>query len=232
MKKVSSRERLLAAIDHAEVDPTPLCFFLFKALWDRCRDHYEFIERQVQLGADVKIGLPNLPRRFDPEVKTKVWSEKVDSEVILHKVYETPKGDLEAIVGKTADWPHGEDIPLCSDYNIPRSKKFLITSSEDLPKLKFLFSEPTKEEIEKTNQQSKTVKNFAAKEGLLTELWTGLRLGDNTCHLCGAERFALSGLSEPDFLEEFLGILAEWDKNLLEILLENRPDIYVKTSMV
>ena len=58
MKKISSRERMLAALECREPDYVPMCFMIFSALRSRCKDQFEFIDRQVELGLDAFVDLP------------------------------------------------------------------------------------------------------------------------------------------------------------------------------
>ena len=47
---MSSRQRMLAALDCQEPDHTPCAFMLFNALRDRSQSYTEFVERQVEMG--------------------------------------------------------------------------------------------------------------------------------------------------------------------------------------
>lgn len=40
--------------------------------------------------------------------------------LLVDKVYDTPEGQLCQAFKITTDWPHGQDIPMFSDFNIPR----------------------------------------------------------------------------------------------------------------
>ena len=137
---MSSRERMLLAINHQEADHVPLTFRLFGDWtpphddWDREFDHMAVI------GA---------PSRYHPDVKTRTWREKKPGEryPILFKEYETPKGIIKQIVQETEDWPHGDDVPLLSDHMDSRAKKFAVEDLEDLEKIPYLFYDPTDEQI-------------------------------------------------------------------------------------
>ena len=61
MKEISSRERMIAAIECREPDYVPLCFMIFRALRSRCRDKYEFVDKQLELGLDAVLELPVTP---------------------------------------------------------------------------------------------------------------------------------------------------------------------------
>ena len=87
-KKLSSRERMMAAIECQEPDYVPLCFMIFSALKNRCKNKYEFVDKQLELGLDAVLDLPvtppptqsehsdlyGLPAQFDPRVQVnKAW---------------------------------------------------------------------------------------------------------------------------------------------------------------
>ena len=113
-KEFSSRERMIAAFENRESDYVPCSFMIFTALEKKCKDQLEFIEKQLELGLDVKVELPELPFRFHPEVEVKEWQEPAKKEKcsLLHKEYITPAGKLTSIVRKTEDWPYGNHVPL------------------------------------------------------------------------------------------------------------------------
>ncbi len=74
---------------------------------------------------------------------------------LLYKAYYTPAGKLTSIVKKTGDWPYNDSVPLFNDYLTPRSKKFLITSKDDLESLRYLFGEPTADDILNFREKAK-----------------------------------------------------------------------------
>jgi len=138
-KELSSRERMLAAIRNEEADRVPFCFMIFAALRDRCKDRFEFVEKQLEMGLDAMVelpmgpldvktdhnDLPGLPVTYHPQVKVKEWREDIPTETypILHKEYHTPVGTLKTAVNKTDDWPYADRVPFFDDYLIPRSRK-------------------------------------------------------------------------------------------------------------
>jgi len=166
-KKLSSRERMLINLNKKQADYIPCSFMIFTALKNRCKNQFEFIEKQIKLGLDAKVELPELPIRFYPEVKTKEWKEATKESTLLYKVYYTPAGKLTSIVKKTDDWPYNDSVPLFNDYLTLRSKKFLITSKDDLESLRYLFGEPTADDILNFREKAKKLKEFAYKRGLL-----------------------------------------------------------------
>lgn len=245
MKRISSGERMLMAMENKEADYLPCSFMIFTALEKRCKDQFEFYEKQLELGLDVRLELPELPIRFHPEVKTKEWKETIKEEKypFIHKEYITPEGKLETIVRKTEDWPYGNHVPLFNDYLAPRSKKFLIGKMEDLKSVRFLFDEPTIEDISNFRNQSKRTKAFAKKKGLLISGgWKSIYIqkgidadggvmgADALMWLCGGEKAILLAMDEPEMIEGLLQIISDWNIKRMEIYLEEGIDLLIRRA--
>jgi len=218
---------------------------IFTVLQKRCRDQFEFIEKQMELGLDAKVELPELPFRFHPEVKIKEWKEvrKEEECPLLYKEYLTPEGKLTSIVRKTEDWPYHDQVPLFNDYLAPRSKKFLIERKEDLKRLKFLLAEPTAEDISDFRSQSKELKKFAIEKGLLLSGgWRssgpekgidkdgGTMGADALMWLCGAVNAIFLAMDEPELIEELLEIISAWNIKRMDIYLEQGIDLLVRRA--
>lgn len=63
-KKRTSQERMLIALDNKQADYIPCSFMIFTALKRECKNQFEFIKKQIELGLDVKVEFPELPIRF------------------------------------------------------------------------------------------------------------------------------------------------------------------------
>lgn len=241
-----SRERMLAAIASREPDHVPCSFMIFHALRERCRDQFQFVERQLAVGLDATMELPvrrarsertesdqvdlcGLPVRFTPtvEVKDRLEQETGERYPILHREYVTPDGTLSTAVSKTADWVHGDGVPLFDDFVIPRARNPLITGPEDLPALRHLFTPPSREDIVAFRDAARAAKNVAAKHDLLIVGEQGVYF-DAACWLCGIKQLMLMAIDNPPFLEELLGIIGEWNRERMEVVLEEGIDLFVR----
>lgn len=242
-KKFSSRERMLITLNNKEADYIPCSFMIFTALKKRCKNQFEFIEKQIELGLDTKVELPELPIRFHPEVKIKEWKERAKEGTLLYKEYHTPEGELESIIKKTNDWPYNDSIPLFNDYLVPRSKKFLMTCEEDLNSIPYLFSEPTKGDILNFRTKAKRLKKLARNRDLLVSGgWRsdGSEMGinedagtmgaDALIWLCGAERMLLWAMDKPEIIEQLLKIISHWNIKRMKIYLEEGVDLLVRRA--
>jgi hypothetical protein len=222
----------------------PLCFMIFRALSSRCKDQYEFMERQLELGLDAVVELPivpprkrlvdqsdlhGLPVQFDPQVQVREWKEDRDDEkyALLHKEYNTPSGRLEAIVSKAEDWPYGDHVPLFDDYLIPRSKKFLVAGQSDLEHLKYLLMSLSKEEIDGVKEASRPAKEFAERRELLVTGGWGVGM-DAACWICGIEDLMLASIYNPAFVEEMANMIARWNQERMQVVLDMGVDLFIR----
>jgi uroporphyrinogen-III decarboxylase len=243
---MSSRERMLATIAHEETDYTPCSFMIYNALRSRCRDQFEFVERQVAMGLDTCMGLPvrdttrdrstseqadfhGLPVRFRDNVQVQDWRQDEPGAryPTLHRRYATPAGTLMTSVDMTEDWVQGERVPLFDDFVIPRARKRLVVGAGDLPALRCLLTPPTDDEITEFRQTSQRAKETASRLELMTiGEWGGLF--DIACWLCGMEELVYAALEQPDFVEELLAIIGEWNRVREEIILDVGVDLFIR----
>lgn len=226
---LSSKERLLRTIEFERTDHVPLCVLLWSSLRSRCSSTEEYVQRQLDLGLDAVVPLPHLAWDHDRRVEVEICKEDREPYALVHKVYRTPGGQLEAIAEQTADWPHGDDIPVFSDFNVPRSEKFLVTAEEDLEPLKYLLADPDPAAIERFRRRARELKAFA-DERQLAVVTPGVRLADSVFWLCGPTQFATWGLTQPDLLKALFDIIARWQRKRVELYLEERPDIFVRAE--
>ena len=226
MPGLSSRERLLRAIVHAEPDRVPFVFNLFQLPHDalpphlRHRGQVERAERFLAAGLDDTLGL-GVPWGFHPEVRTRVWKDQPTGSryPLLHKVYETPKGPLQQTVRQTEDWPHGEDVPLFSDHNVSRATRFPVETEDDLERLPYLLGFPSDDEVRGFREEARELKRAADRLGVVLEghCTTG---ADSAIWLCGVENLIVACHERPAFAHEVLRIIREWEMPRLELLLE------------
>jgi hypothetical protein len=226
MASLSSRERLLLTIDHVEPDRVPFVFHLFDYPQEALPAHLrhdgqvERAERFLAAGLDDTLQF-DVPWRFHPEVRTRVWKDQPPGEPypLLHKVYETPKGPLTQVVKQTEDWPHGDDVEVFSDHNVPRSARFLVETEEDLERLPYILAAPSDEQIDGFRRQARELKRSADRLGVALEGHCGSG-GDSAIWLCGVENFVMACRERPAFAHEVLRVIHEWEMDRLRLLLE------------
>ena len=128
---LSSRDRMLAALECRQPDHVPCCFSAFQSLRQQCTDQADFLDRQLEMGLNAAVTVSTIPLRHDPRVRIREWREDLPDELypILHKEYETPAGTLCTAVSTSEDWPWGDHVPFMDDFLIPRSR----TSARPIP---------------------------------------------------------------------------------------------------
>ena len=145
---LTSRQRMLGAINHLQVDHPPCSFMLNNGLKSTCADYLEFIHKQIDLGLDTYVQIPprppvvindsynlhGLPVSYHHSVQIEEWIELLDHEryPVLFKEYHTPAGTLRAEVFQDDEWRWGDHVPFLDDYLETRSRKYLLTGPEDL----------------------------------------------------------------------------------------------------
>ena len=203
-----------------------------------CETDFEFYQKQLDLGLDVRVELPDLPIGPGSDVSVRCWKEAPAKEgdvSLLHKEYDTPSGTLKAIVRQVEDWPYGDQVPLLDDYLACRSEKFLVSRPEDLPALRHLLAPPGDEAIAAFGDMAKEYRRFAEDHELL---FTGgyrtyradnipLSGADGTTFgidglmwLCGSTEPLFWAYDQPGFLEELIDIMATFTRRRIEIFLD------------
>jgi len=245
MPDMSSRQRMLAALECREPDHTPCSFMLFNALRDDSRDFLDFIERQLALGLDAYVQIPprdpifrndyfnlhGIAVNYHPSVRIREWTQREPGEEhpIMYKEYITPAGTLTAEVRQTDDWPWADHVPFLDDYLSPRSRKFIVTGPEDLPALRYLLVPPTEQERQDFLAGSQAAIELARRHDLL--LAGGWGVGaDMFGWIYGLENMMLALYDQPDFIAEMLDIIAEWNRSRMEVVLSAGVDLYIKRA--
>lgn len=208
---LSSRERMLLAINHQEADHVPLVLNIFD--WKPPHEGWDN-------GTDNRISI-SAPSRYHPDVTTRAGREVKPDEryPLLFKEYETPKGIIRQIAQQTKDWPYGDDVPLFSDYNISRLKKFPVAEEADLEKLPFLFFPPSKEGLKEFQEHAKSVKRLAEERQILLEGHAG-GFGDYAAWLMGITNLLIAAMDRPDFVHQLLDTILDWEMRDIEFLLD------------
>ncbi|HIE04625.1 MAG TPA: hypothetical protein EYP61_07680 [Candidatus Latescibacteria bacterium] len=238
---MTSKERLLAAISGDRPDHVPCSFMIFRALRNRCKDIFEFAERQLEMGLDARMDfgiepapwyhadLHGLPVRFHPEVEIREWREDRPGEryPVLCKEYVTPAGTLRTEVYRTEDWPYGDRVPFMEDHIVPRSLKHLVTGREDVEPLRYLLIPPADEDLRRFVERYRKVRKFAEDKGLLVAGGWGVGL-DALVWLCGMEELLLLSMDDPEFVDELLKLVGDWNVERMEPFLDMGVDLFVR----
>ena len=244
-EKMSSRERMIAALDCREPDHVPLSFMLFNGLKSISKDYVDFIQRQIDMGLDVFVELPprppvvvndyynlhGIPVSYHPSVVVNEWIERFPDEddPIMIKEYQTPAGTLRTEVRQTDDWRWGDHVPFLDDYLVPRSRKFLINGEENLAALEYLLVDPTPDEVTQFKKESQPMISLAKEHDLL--LAGGWGIGaDLIGWVFGLQRMLFAVYDQPEFIKRLLGIIAEWNRKRMKVVLNTGVDLLIKRA--
>jgi hypothetical protein len=242
---MSSRERMLCAIECGTPDHVPLSFMIFSALDRRCSGPLESFERQMAMGLDTVVDLCRLtaaentdsrdayglPVRFGPEVEVREWRQDAPQGryPLLHKEYVTPEGTLTCVVKQTDDWPYGDHVPFLDDYVEARATKALVTRPEDLPALRHLLRPVQPRAVEPLGQAWGRARRFAEAHDVLTSGGWGVG-GDALAWLCGLEDSVLMAVDCPQMLDGILEVVGDWNRSRMEIILDAGVDLFIRRA--
>jgi uroporphyrinogen-III decarboxylase len=240
MDSLSSRERLLTAIQYEEPDHVPLLFNSFgfsppaQLAWS---SPVEEAQRWLSIGVDAWLRL-SLPIVYHRDVTVREWTETIVGErwPVMIKEYDTPAGVLRQEVRRTDDWispewpghkTGGGGVELLDDLNVPRSRRFPIQTAQDVEKLRYLLHPLPDAAIARFREQAAAIARHADELGVLLVAYEPAG-ADVATWLCGVEGMVLMALDRPDVFGALLNVFHEWDKRNVEILLDTPVDLFLR----
>ena len=235
-KRLTSRERMLLAINHQEADYVPLWFnWHYKDTqilqWD---EPIERAERVLAMGLDDTI-LIGVPDSVHPETSTRVWVEHPENSryPLIHKEYHTPKGVMHQIVKQTDDFDDPEYwqknggldvVGLANNYGVPRTVEWPVKGIEDLEKLACFYQPPTAEQLATFRETVRRAKELDRRCGVLLEGgW--IDVGDFIYALLGFENLVEAQVDRPGLIEALLEMLIPRARRRIDLLLDAGVDI-------
>jgi hypothetical protein len=234
---LSSRERLLLAINHQEADYVPLTLHtgyagdFFQNSWvgrsvlksRGWSSEYELVTEMLEMGTDPMFRFHFRPLQFNPRVEIRTWRGETPAGEELPvwvKEYHTPKGVLRQVVRLTPDWPHYDFylpfVPLWSDYLVPpaRSREYLIKGPEDIEAFACLFIESTKDELTVWAEEAEQVRRFDDERGVLVRSgphYSLPMLGTGVVDCMGVEKMIEMAVDHPESMHRLLDIFLDWN---------------------
>ena len=237
---MTSRERMLAALECRPVDHVPCSFMLFGNLRSRCRTDEEFVRRQLEMGLDAYCHTGFLEPSIHPEARESVWVTEEGPRTVYHRRIDTPRGPLTQQVLEAEGWPRSDDFCMFNDWIVPRALEVLVKPEEDLEKLPYLLGPFTDEAIGRLGSSAAAARSFAREEDLLLvggwcSLSTspvrddGVMGADAMSWLSGFEEVCALSLLKPEVVCEYARIIHEWNMRQLEITLDvAAPDLVLR----
>ena len=221
--EMSSRERLLAAIDHQETDRVPICFRGVAPLDVQWNSRFERTLGLQRLGVDDKL-LLTVPWHHHPEVTIRQRWVKAAAQEHFHIVqeFETPQGLLRSVIRETQDYVP-EDIPIRCDHTWSRGVDFPVRGREELQKLGYLFYDPTKADTTGFFESAARTASFAVAHGVLVEGSIAGYAG-TLGNLVGPQRMLYLALDDRELIIELLNMIHVWSMKQLQLLLDAGVD--------
>jgi uroporphyrinogen-III decarboxylase len=230
---MNSRERVLAALRRQDVDYVPCCCFFSGSLagpqhtWKGRADSLDLIVNG--LGLDSHVGVSVGVSRH-PEVTERVWHETSDEgQDILWKEIGTPAGPLTAAVQITDDWPHGDDLPLNSDWTVSRFIKPWLQTMDDVERYRYVHLPPSDGVIAQARSRYDARKKVADEYGVITYAGCGMGL-TAAIQLFGAQDGVFLSMDQPDCFVRFLEIEHEATMRCAEVLAELGVDVICRNG--
>lgn len=212
-KKMTSRDRLTAAVAGRDVDYVP-CWAGFNPMetpqrvghtwnfpWTLESTYRQQLEYQVRgLGLDQAVWLGGRAYKPTDGVTSRAWLEGD----VLHKAYTTPAGVLHASVRYNEQWAYGKDILLFSDYNVGHFIEPWIRNEQDLECLKHVMRlDDSVAAIEGVRSQNAAGRQLADEFGLATMAYCGMGL-TGAQHLFGVAPLCMMVMDNPGLVDAYL----------------------------
>ena len=233
MQTMTPRERVVAAIRREPVDHVP-CVPSFNPLsavqrrnytwnfpWPEDASREDQIRYQLEvLGTDAILNTGVGLIRPNPSVTSRVWVEDGS----LHKSFETPSGELHAAMRCGDTWPHGQDIPFFSDFNVGHCVEPWIRTEADLECFKHVHRIcDDADALERARSQLKEARALADKYAVPVQAGCGTGL-TGAQQLFGVDGLCLMVIDNPDLVDAYLEYEHGISMRTLEILGEGKVD--------
>ncbi len=185
---MSSRERMLAALNCRKPDYVPCNVGMPPPQGREFQDQFEAMDWQLEQGMDVVCYMPAPPIRFAPEVSIREWKDRPAGAPyhVIHREYRTPTGSLMAAAYLAPSWRYGEQMPLYSDHLSSHSVKYLITQPSDLAGFTYLLAPLTDEDITAYREMAARYRQYTKSQDVLFAAdWGGQHEDEAGGHFVG-----------------------------------------------
>jgi len=229
---MTSKERMLAAMEYGEADYIPCSFMLFHNLYRKVHSEREYVERQLEMGLDAHVYVGYLRHSLHPEAEYRTWVEEDAEGKVFCRRIDTPAGPLTGRVRQRDNWPREDHFPLFDDWIVPRAEEILVKPEQDLEKLKYLFGPFRDEDIRYLQERALEARRIAEEYQVLqVGGWRGfVEPGFHTdagvmgfdcmAWLSGYEEIMVLSVTNPEIIREYAKIILEWNLKQIAIYLD------------
>ncbi len=231
---MTSKERICAAVARQPVDRVPCCIAFNPLTTTQRRGHQWQFPWPEDAPADEQLRYQVEELGLDQVVSFSVDAsyrhEDVRSEVclegdVLHKTYRTPAGELHAAVRYNELWPHGEDIPFYSDFNIGHYIEPWIQTEADLEAFKTIrMIDDRPEAAERVRSRAAAARASADRYELATMAHVGTGM-TGAQHLFGVRELCLMTVDNPALVDAYLEHEHQLNLRALELLADCDVDL-------
>lgn len=157
----------------------------------------------------------------DSDVSSKVWIEGD----VIHKVFQTPSGQLHGSIRYDEHWIFGFDVPFFNDYNPSHFVDPWIKSMQDVECLRHILKPPSKrEDLERLRFDFGCTKNLADKYHTALCLYQGMGL-TGAVNMFGPSQITMFCLENPDLVDAYMEVEHQWNLKCMEIGIDLGADI-------
>ena len=251
MPRMSSRERMVAAIRCEPVDHVPLGQLFHSTVMDtpadkQWGDQFQRARVMKDMGIDPTIDIW-LPEPQPPQgVTVRQWKEQdsATGDELYCAEYRTPAGNLAQKVRKTWDWcarthyrflpawdgdahraaDQYEQLDLLDDFFTRRYQVPLVRGPEDLDAFACLLQPPAGAQRDQWIRNAKRAGQIADELGLLTHA-RRVSVGDWFMWVCLIEDFCVAMIDDPQYIRRFFDVVQDYNRQIVDLVLEVRPDV-------
>jgi len=246
MKKMNSKERIIAAVKNQEVDYIPLGQLFHSTILEtpkakQWKNQFERTKVMKNLGLDPLIDIWMPAPEAPPEIPVRKWMEDDPDgpHKLLCAAYETPAGTLTTKVERTPEWYEPEHyrflpkwdgcahrdidqydrIEMMDDWFTRRYKEALVKGPQDLDAFEHLLKAPTGGYRDLWIKQAKEAKRIADELGVATQA-RRVSVGDWFMWVCWIEDFCVEMVANPEYVSRFYDIVNTYNKEIVDMVIE------------
>ncbi|MCD4824114.1 MAG: hypothetical protein K8S55_05865 [Phycisphaerae bacterium] len=220
MKTMTSRERLLAAIDGREVDRIPVSPRIWRyGLWKKSSKialarefDFDLFEFGVGgLSTPLNDPLCQIVKPMLPDVRIEIRTDRTDQKVTADRTFHTPGGVLHDVIV----------IPDAGgEYGIgpnPLWLEPLVKTAEDVERLPYILPAPeyVKDNFDSTRELEKQI----GDNGLVA-FRSGTGVDQIAVDALGVAQAMMVSVEAPQMLKRLLDLVDDWYTNIMKLALE------------